>query len=199
MKSEMRKVNGGMTLIEVMLAVAILGFSFTVLLTAASRCIASIKQSQVYQKSQWTMAMAEAEYPLMKTNDIEELNVGPETFDNGLTYTREVEEDEDEDGLYVVRARVGWNSHGQERFDEVVSYIYKPIEDEDKISGGGASGSSGRDSSANLNRRASDSARNRARRNSRKDPRRNVHHPSSSGSRSGPGVSPGGSGIPRMP
>ncbi len=127
-----RTLRGGMTLIEVMLAVAILGFSFTVLLTAASRCIAAIKQSQTYQKAQWTLAMGEADFPLMKTNDIENLSVGPETYDNGLTYTREVEEDEDEDGLYVVRARVSWDSRGAKRFDEVVSYIFKPIEDEDK-------------------------------------------------------------------
>ena len=133
----------GMTLIEVMLAVAILGFSFTVLLTAASRCIAAVKQSQIYQKAQWTLAMGEAEFPLMKTNDIENLSVGPETYDNGLTYIREVEEDEDEDGLHVVRSRVTWNSRGKERFEEAVFLIFKPIEDEDEKSGGGSSGSSG--------------------------------------------------------
>ena len=155
MKSRQSTINvnrNGMTLIEVMLAVAILGFSFTVLLTAASRCIASIKQAQVYQKAQWTLAMAESQYPLMKTNDIEELNVGPETFDNGLTYTREVEEDEDEDGLYVVRARVGWDVHGKTRFDEVVFYIYKPIEDEDDISGGSSSKKSSNRSSRSRER-----------------------------------------------
>ena len=126
-----KKKSDGMTLIEVMLAVAILGFSFTVLLTAASRCIVAIKQAQIYQQAQWTLAMAEAEYPLLKTNDIANLNVGPETYDNGLTYTREVEEDEDEDGLHVVRARVTWSKRGKERFEEAVFYIFKPIEDEE--------------------------------------------------------------------
>ena len=135
--------NEGMTLIEVMLAVAILGFSFTVLLTAASRCIAAIKQAQIYQQAQWTMAMGEAEFPLMKTNDVENLSAGPETYDNGLTYMREVEDDEDEDGLYVVRSRVSWSSHGTERFEEAVFYIFKPIEDEDETSGGGSSKRSG--------------------------------------------------------
>ncbi len=127
-----KRNNAGVTLIEVMLAVALLGISFTVLLTAASRCIAAIKQAQIYQKAQWTLAMAEAEHPLIKTNDIEELNYGPETFDNGLTYTRIVEDDEDEDGLYVVRSRVSWSVHDSSRFEEVVYYIYKPPEDDDK-------------------------------------------------------------------
>ena len=143
-----RSMASGMTLIEVMLAVAILGFSFTVLLTAASRCIAAIKQSQIYQEAQWTLAMAEAEFPLLKTNDIENLNVGPETYDNGLTYVREVEEDEDEDGLHVVRVKVSWSSHGTERFEEAVSLIFKPIEDDDKISGGSSSKSSDKGSSS---------------------------------------------------
>ena len=125
-----RTRRAGLTLIEVMLAVSILSVAFTVLLTAASRCLAAIRKAKYYQDAQWTLSMGEADHPMLETNDVDSLNVSSETYDNGLTYSREVEDDEDEDGLYVVRARVSWTDKGREAYEEVVSYVYQPEEDE---------------------------------------------------------------------
>jgi prepilin-type N-terminal cleavage/methylation domain-containing protein len=126
----LRAGRAGLTLIEVLLAVSILGVAFTALLTGASRCLAAIRKAKYYQDAQWTLAMGEADHPMLETNDVESLNVSAETYDNGLVYTREVEDDEDEDGLYLVRARVMWTDKGHEAYEEVVSYIYQPEEDE---------------------------------------------------------------------
>ena len=121
----------GMTLVEVMLAVAILGVGFAVLLTAASRCLAAVKMARGYQEAEWTFSMGEAENPLFVTNDVESLIVAPTTYDNGFTFSRDIEDDEDEDGLYVVRARVTWSERGRKSFDEVVSYIFVPEKEEE--------------------------------------------------------------------
>ena len=79
-----------------LLAVAILGVSFAVLLTGASRCLGVIKLARNYQEAQWTFSMGEAENPILATNAVEDIAVSPVTYDNGFTFWREVEEDEDE-------------------------------------------------------------------------------------------------------
>ena len=120
----------GLTLIEVLIAAAILGMSMTVLLTAASRCLAVTKPAKVYQTAQWTLNLGELEHPLSPTNDIEDMRVSPETYPNGYTYSREVEDKkpEDKDCLYVVRSRVAWLSKGNDQHEEIVRYIYIPEE-----------------------------------------------------------------------
>lgn len=123
--------RSGFSLIEVVIAAAILGVSLMVLLTAASRCLLVLSIATHYQAAQLTRSAAEVEYPLNVTNELEELNVSQMTTDNGLTFERFVEEDdEDEDDLYVVTTRVGWSARGNERFDDVVQYVYYVDEDE---------------------------------------------------------------------
>ncbi|MBT3294792.1 MAG: prepilin-type N-terminal cleavage/methylation domain-containing protein [Verrucomicrobia bacterium] len=124
--------QSGFSLIEVVIAAAILGVSLTVLLTAASRCLLVLSIATHYQEAQLTRSAAEVEYPLNVTNELDELNVAQITTDNGLTFERFVEEeDEDEDDLYVVTTRVGWSARGNERFDDVVQYVYYVDEDEE--------------------------------------------------------------------
>ena len=77
-------------------------------------------------------SQAEVEYPLIVTNELEDIEVPLMTLDNGMTFERVVEEDdEDEDDLYVVTTRVGWSSRGAERFDEVVQYVYHKDDDDE--------------------------------------------------------------------
>lgn len=113
------------TLIEVLLAAAILGVGMGMMLTAASRCLAAMKQARKYQEAQWTLNRGLLDYPLLPTEDVEDWNVTGETYENGLTFSREVEEEpiEEEDGLFVVRSRVVWSQKGREAREEVVQYI----------------------------------------------------------------------------
>lgn len=124
--------RSGLTLVEVILATAILGIGLTVLLTAASRCLAVMKQAKDYQTALWTLNMGEVEYPVLATNDLEDLIVDAHEFDNGFTFSREVdEEDEDEDGLHEVRTKVMWKGRGREMVEEVVQLVYRDPEDEE--------------------------------------------------------------------
>jgi type II secretory pathway pseudopilin PulG len=130
MKTAAQKQAEGMTLVEVMLAVTILGLGFAVLLTGASRCLGVVKLARNYQEAQWTFSMGEADHPILETNAVDEIAVAATTYDNGFTYAREVEEDDDEDGLVVVRSRVTWSSRGKEVGEEIVSLLYRPVEEE---------------------------------------------------------------------
>jgi len=120
----------GLTLIEVVLAVAILSVGLSFLLAAASKCIAVMKVSGKYQRAQWIRGRGELEFPLAEAEELDDMEVEPYEYDNGLSFSREVGDDDDEDGLYVVRTRVSWSEHGRESFEEVVRYVWHPEEDD---------------------------------------------------------------------
>jgi len=124
--------RGGMTLIEVLLAIALLGAGLTALLVASSRCVLALKVARNHQTAHWTLSMGELEYPLVTSNEVEELEVSATTYDNGYTFERSVEEadeEDEEDGLYIIRTRITWAERGGESFEEVVQYVYQPEEE----------------------------------------------------------------------
>lgn len=127
-KLEIGNGRCGLTLIEVILAVAILSVGLTVLLTAASRCLAVMKTAKNYQIAQWTLNRGEVDYPLVNTNDVKKLEVDPVSYPGGFTFSRVVEDDEDEDGLFVVRTRVSWSKGDRGSYEETVRYILQ-VED----------------------------------------------------------------------
>ena len=102
---------------------SILSLSFAVLLTAAVRCVAVMKAAGNFQEAQWVLGHGEAEHPLLVGEDVEDLAVDLERYDNGFTFEREIGEDEDEDGLYILRTRVTWYGRGHEHVEEVVRYV----------------------------------------------------------------------------
>lgn len=123
----------GMTLVEVMLAVAILSVGLSALLVAASRCIAVIRSARQYQEAQWVMGLGDLEHPIEiteETEDVMDFEVSDVEYTDGFVYSREIEDDEDEDGLYVVRTRVTWAGRARDLKEEVVGYIYFPEEEE---------------------------------------------------------------------
>ena len=122
----------GFTLIEVLLAAVLLGVGLTVLLVGASRCLAVMQVARYYQEAEWVLGIGDLEHPILPTQEIDDMQVEAERYPNGFTYEREVEQDdEDEDGLHVVRTRVSWAYDDREAFEEVVSYVLVPEEAEE--------------------------------------------------------------------
>jgi prepilin-type N-terminal cleavage/methylation domain-containing protein len=121
----------GFTLVEVLLAVVILSLGLTVILTGTGRCLAVMKKARTYQDAIFALQKGEAEHPLTTvTNDIKNLEVQAENYGE-FTYSRTIDEDTDEDGLYVVHSRVAWTERGKESFEEVVCYVLS-LEDKKK-------------------------------------------------------------------
>jgi prepilin-type N-terminal cleavage/methylation domain-containing protein len=122
----------GLTLIEVMLAVVILGIGTGVLLLATARCIAIISKSRHYTTAQRLILKVGAEHPLTRAEV--ETGTQSDTFDDddGYRWEREINEPENENrkGLYTVRTRVSWSDRGRDSFEEVVTWFYIPPEEE---------------------------------------------------------------------
>ena len=119
-----------MTLVEVLLAAAILALGLSVLLTGASRCVVSLGMARRYQDAQWAMTMGEAVHFVVATGDVSRLEVhGDPDLLPGYVFSRTVEDDDDEDGLCVVRTRVSWHERGRDFTEERVSYAADLEED----------------------------------------------------------------------
>ena len=121
----------GLTLIEVLLAVAILGLGIVMMLTAISRCLRVLQVSTGYHDALWALSAGEAEFPMIVTDhdddtEPEDLEVSAEDFD-GFVYERTIEdpyesEEDSEVRLLVVKTRVAWAGRENEKFEEVTRY-----------------------------------------------------------------------------
>jgi prepilin-type N-terminal cleavage/methylation domain-containing protein len=125
----------GLTLVEVMLALAILGIGLTVLISTASKCLAVVKQSRNYESARHFLALVELDFK----NKILELEPGQELEDGSGTVTfpesdlyrgtwEVTTEGDEEDGLKKVVFRVAWSEHGANPYEEVVTYLHVPEE-----------------------------------------------------------------------
>lgn len=125
--------RGGMTLVEVLLAIAILSTSMVALLVASSRCLAVMKLAQRYQGAQWAMGAAEVDYPIYETNDVKSLVVDPHEYPGGYVYSRVLDDKpfDEKHSLYLMRIRVTWADRGGETVEEVVRCFYQPKEEEE--------------------------------------------------------------------
>jgi prepilin-type N-terminal cleavage/methylation domain-containing protein len=130
----MNRATAGMTLVEVLMALAILGVAAGVLMTATTRCLAVLRVSKNYYEARRLLEVAEVDYPLLvikagQREDVKEdkainLNVGPIGSPSGFTYERTSTRSEDKEELMEVRDRVTWSSRGKTGFEEVTSYLY---------------------------------------------------------------------------
>lgn len=120
-----------MTLVEILMALAILAISAGVLMTATSRCLAVVSTAKNYYEARRILETGELDYPLLvvkKKNEKElkalNLNVGPIEYPRNFTYQRTSERDADKEDLMVIKTRVSWSAKGKAAFEEVTSYLY---------------------------------------------------------------------------
>lgn len=118
------------TLIEVFLAVALMSIGMVVMLTAVTRCMATLKGGKMYQTAQWTLNKGDLDHPIVATNDVKSLEVSPVDYPGGFTFSREVEDDDDKDHLFVVKTRVSWADHSHEMSEEVIRYVLEIPKDD---------------------------------------------------------------------
>ena len=124
-----RKTNAGMTLIEVLLAIAILGVALVVMLTAISRSLAVLRVSDNFHKAMWALSMGEAEYPFLLEEDSDpmDLEVAHEQYDV-ISFSRTVEDpDQDapdaEERLLLVTTTLEWEGRGANQRIRIPQYF----------------------------------------------------------------------------
>lgn len=124
----------GMTLVEVLIAMAILSVSAAVLMTATSRCLSVVRVAKNYYEARRILELGDLEHPVLvlkKEENRQEhedkamnLNLGPLEYPNGFTFMRQSERSPDNEDLLVVRTRVTWSARGKSAFEEVTTYLY---------------------------------------------------------------------------
>ncbi|NLB54921.1 MAG: prepilin-type N-terminal cleavage/methylation domain-containing protein [Lentisphaerae bacterium] len=124
------KNKQGFTLLEVVIAIAILTISAISLIEATSRCVAAIRQSSNYQKARFVLKQGELDHPLIKTNTPEMNEVFDVKYDDNFTFSRELVQSDDEENLYQVTTRVKWSERGKSSYEEVESLFYYPPEED---------------------------------------------------------------------
>lgn len=127
--------RAGLTLIEVMLALVILGMGMVAMVTAAGRCISVARQAKNYETARELLARVEVEKPMMLEEEPEDI-AGDGSFDapySNFRWQRTVEKEGfEEDGLWRVVTTILWSEDKRSKREQVTSLIYWP---EDKKGG----------------------------------------------------------------
>ncbi len=117
----------GLTLLEVVLALAILGLGVAALATATSRCLALVAVSKSYHQARYALELAELRFPIVEKDDELVNKEVPETeILPGFLFKRvaEVQPDYEDVGLFVLHNRVTWEGRGSNTYEETVRYYY---------------------------------------------------------------------------
>lgn len=118
-----------MTLVEAVLALAILSIGIFILIEATARCLAVVRLSRNYQTARAVLARGESEHPLRGTNELQKNIVEGAEYD-GFVFSRELRPVDGVEKLFMVVTRVARPEAGRESGEELVSYVYCPNEEE---------------------------------------------------------------------
>lgn len=121
--SSHRRRRRGMTLIEVLIALAILGAGLFGLMMAASRCLAVVRVARDYELARRTLDLGELDHPALSAVEVSDLEVYGRTYDTGLVYSRTVEELDDDEDMFILRSFVR-SAGGGRTLLSVAWYLY---------------------------------------------------------------------------
>ena len=124
----------GFTLVEAVLALAIMALSAFALMSAASRCVAVARTARNYQTAVSVLDKGELDHPLVLTNKVSDNIVEPITDENGFTFARDIQPtnpgDKNEEDMFMARTTVSWSVKGKSSFEEVTTYLYSTNHEE---------------------------------------------------------------------
>lgn len=138
----MKKTRAGFTLVEILIATMILSIGIMVLLTGVGNCAKMMLLSKQFQEVQYIFTLVDLKYPIEATDNVEEdLKVdsvsatelveaaSPQMREVLERYTfertvdeRELETNQVDDGLYIVRSIVTWGPDDDDR-EELLRYV----------------------------------------------------------------------------
>lgn len=126
--------RSGLTLIETLLAVAILGIALSVLVAAAGQALGVVRRARNYTTARHLFEIIELENPIIDLAEAAGL-IESGGFDPpfaAYTWERIVEPMVDlrgeETEYYLIRTRVRWSDRGQPSYEEIVTGAYSPTE-----------------------------------------------------------------------
>jgi prepilin-type N-terminal cleavage/methylation domain-containing protein len=138
----MKTTRAGFTLVEILIATMILSVGIMVLLTGVGNCAKMMLLSKQFQEVQYIFTLVDLKYPIEATDKVEEdlpvasvsatelvETASPQMREvlERYTFERKVDEKELEtnqvdDGLYIVRSIVTWGPDDDDR-EELLRYV----------------------------------------------------------------------------
>ncbi len=123
------KKRAGLTLVEVILALMIIGTGLVALVAAVSRCLSVPRLAMNFDTARELLGQLEAEEPLSVEEDIED-GAGRGTFESphsnfSWERTVELEGEDEEDGLWRVTTTIAWTENQRSRSEQVVTYVFR--------------------------------------------------------------------------
>ena len=117
-----------MTLIEVLLAMLILGISIGALMTNASRCLSVIRKSRQYETARHLIQRIELEYPLDEEDILTSETAGDFEEYEGYRWEREIIalDEEFRPGLFQISTRIYWTDRNRDIYEELTTLRYRP-------------------------------------------------------------------------
>ena len=125
-----RNTHAGMTLIEVLLALAILGTGLAVLIQAVARCLSVVHKTRNYETARYLLQRLDIEHPLGVTQQIA-AGVEDGAFDppnDQFTWHREITPiGLPDEPLFQINTRIAWSDDGgHESAQETMTVVFKP-------------------------------------------------------------------------
>lgn len=129
--SGLRSPVSGFSLIEVIIATAILGLGIAGIVAAGARCLAVARQARNYEIAREAVARVEAEEPIQLEEKLEgasDSGTLERPYEN-FRWRRDVERvGLDEDALFQVTTVVEWSEGSDKGREEIVTLIRRPSE-----------------------------------------------------------------------
>lgn len=121
--------RAGLSLIEVLMAVVILGTGLAIIISAASRCVAVARKVRNLETVRELFGRVELEKPIWLEEDIEDA-AGEGSFTGEYSAYRwrrsVVQVGDEKDGLWEVTTTISWSERGRENSETVVTYVHWP-------------------------------------------------------------------------
>lgn len=125
-----RPCRRGMTLIEVLLAITVLGMGLSALLVGSTRCLAVVRQARNYETARRLLPRVEIESPLDPDDEGLKEREDSGSFkpdEPGFRWQRTVSRiGEEEDGLFEIVTRVTWADDGRASQETLTTWMYEP-------------------------------------------------------------------------
>jgi prepilin-type N-terminal cleavage/methylation domain-containing protein len=138
----MKRTQAGFTLVEILIATMILSLGIMVLLTGVGNCAKMMLLSKQFQEVQYIFTLVDLKYPIEATDNVEEdvpvasvsatelvETASPQMREVLERYTferkvdeRELETNQVDDGLFIVRSIVTWGP-GEDEREELLRYV----------------------------------------------------------------------------
>jgi prepilin-type N-terminal cleavage/methylation domain-containing protein len=120
----------GLTLIETLLAMVILGIGLSILVSSAGRALSVAKRARHFATARHLFDIVELENPIPDVEEAAETTEsgGFDAPNDAYTWTRTVEPSFDfegeETGYFTLRTRVMWSDRGQQSYEEMVTGVF---------------------------------------------------------------------------